>query len=88
MKVKLIAILDSCSEIYDGPVPVHNENVAMRNFVGMAMNPDTPIGKNPSDFSLWVVGEWNDAKGEVVPCVKRCLGYAVDLIMEGDDVNA
>lgn len=80
MKVKLVAVLDQVSGVYDGPVPTHNEGTALRNFTQMCLNPESPMGKNPSDFSLWLVGEWNDATGEVEPCVKKCLGYAVDLL--------
>ena len=52
MKVGVYAVLDTCSGVYDGPVPSQNDKVAMRNFTHMASNPEGPIGKNPSDFSL------------------------------------
>lgn len=80
MKVKLYAVLDSASGVYDGPVPAHNDNVALRNFAHMAKNADSPIGRNPEHFSIWRVGEWNDALGEVVPESKECLGYAIDML--------
>ena len=80
MKVKLYAVLDSASGVYDGPVPAQADGVAVRNFINMAKNPQTAIGMNPEHFSLWRVGEWNDAVGEVVPEVKECLGHAVDLL--------
>ena len=86
MKVKLFAVLDTCSGVYDGPVPAQNEQVALRNFTHMAQNKDTAIGRNPSDFSLWQVGEWNDALGEVVPETKKCIAYAVDLITPKEEV--
>lgn len=87
MKVKLYAVYDSASGIYDGPVPAHGDGVAMRNFTNMAKNKDSTVGRNPEHFSLWRVGEWNDATGEVTPEIKECLGYAVDLIT-GENTNA
>jgi len=80
MKVKLYAVLDSASGVYDGPVPAQADGVAMRNFLNVAKNPDSPIGKNPEHFSIWRVGEYNDATGEVTPETKECLGHALDLL--------
>ena len=80
MKVKLYAVLDKASGVYDGPIPCNADGVAMRNFRNTAMDANSTIGKNPSDFSLWRVGEWNDATGEIVPEIKECMAYAVDII--------
>ena len=80
MKLGVYAVLDNASGVYDGPVPAATDQVALRNFTEMAKNVESPIGKHPSDFSLWRVGEWNDGTGEITPEVKSCLAYAVDLI--------
>jgi hypothetical protein len=85
MKVKLIAVLDECSGVYDGPVPVQNEKVALRNFANMCKQPESPIAKNPSDFSIWLVGEWNDADATIVSEGKKCLAYAIDLITPDEE---
>lgn len=88
MKVKLYAVYDKASGVYDGPVPAQTDEVAVRNFTNMAFNEQSPVGMNPECFSLWRVGEWNDATGEVAPEeVKECLGYAVDLIRPQNEVN-
>lgn len=86
MIVRLYAVLDSASGVYDGPVPAHNDAVAMRNFTHMARNPDSPIGKNPSDYSLWNVGTYNDSNAEIVTEGKQCLCYAVDLLTPTEEV--
>lgn len=81
MIVKMYAVLDSASGIYDGPVPAHTDGVAMRNFTNLAENPDSKIGMNPEHFSLWYVGSWNDATGNVIPAEPIvCLAKAVDVI--------
>ena len=36
MIVKLYAVLDSASGVYDGPVPAHTDLIAMRNFTDVA----------------------------------------------------
>lgn len=86
MKVKVYAVLDSASGVYDGPVPCNADGVALRNFENMAKRKDSPIGMNPECYSLWRVGEWNDATGEIVPLTKECLGYAMDLITPNEEV--
>ena len=85
MKVKLYCVLDSCSGVYDGPVPAHNDQVALRNFISFANNPEHPIGRNPSDFSIWRVGEWNDGIGEVTAETKVCIGHAVDFLTPSEE---
>lgn len=87
MKVKLYAVYDKTSGVYDGPVGAHNDGVALRNFTNACLTGDGPLAKNPECFSMWRVGEWNDATGEVTSEVKECLGYAIDLIRgeNGDD---
>ena len=79
MKVKLVAVLDSASGVYDGPAPVINEMLAMRNFTDMCTK-NEKIKDHPGDFSLWLLGEYNDSTGEITTCAKKCLGYAVDLM--------
>ena len=84
MKVNLFAVYDTASEVYDGPHPAATDGVALRNFRNVARNPDSTVGKNPEYFSIWRVGEWNDATGEVTSVVKECLGHAIDLLGEND----
>lgn len=80
MKVKLYAVLDTASAIYDGPIPAQTDELAVRNFGNMARDIKHPIGKNPEYFSLWVVGEWDDSKGEVIHTKTECLVKAIDLL--------
>lgn len=80
MKVKLYAVLDTCTGVYDGPVPFHNDQTAMRAFHKHASTEGTPINNSPSDFSIWRVGEWNDADGSITPETKTCIAYAIDLL--------
>lgn len=79
MKVRLYAVLDTASAVYDGPVPAQTDEVAIRNFSNMALQDNNAIGKNPEFFSLWVVGEWDDALGAVVPLDKKVLVNAIDI---------
>lgn len=85
MKVKLYAVLDRDSGVYDGPVGCNADGVAIRNFTNMARNPESPIGRNPECFSIWRVGEWDDSTGSVIPETKKCLAHAIDLLTPNEE---
>ena len=80
MKVSLYSVYDSVSGVYDGPVPCHNDGVAMRQFAEMANNKETKVGKSPSDFSLWKHGSFNDGTGDMQRHEKECIAHAVDFV--------
>lgn len=80
MKVKLYAVLDKTSGVYDGPYPGHNDGVALRNFSNQVTSGQGVLSTNPECFSLWRIGEWNDATGEVTPEVKECLAHAQEIM--------
>ena len=65
MILGLYAVFDVCSGVYDGPFPQRADAEAQRNFTGMVNKVDSPIGQNPEDFTLFKVGVWNDATGEI-----------------------
>lgn len=67
MKVKLYAVYDVASGVYDGPHAQQTDAVATRNFAQAVNNPESPIGKNPDDFTLFRVGTWDDSNGEIIP---------------------
>lgn len=87
MKVKLFAIYDSVSGIYDGPSACINEQVALRDFKHMAQDDRTKIGRNPEHFSLWVVGAYDDSTGLPSSDGKVCVAYAVDVLKEENDAE-
>lgn len=82
MKVGLYAVYDSASGVYDGPVPQQSDASAMRNFRNMVGNDQSPIGRNPEDFSLVRVGRWNDATAEVKPEEKKTLITGNEAVFE------
>lgn len=64
--MKLFAIRDAKSESYDGPRSYPTEAAATRSF-GDAINNDAQgYGKFPEDFSLWLIGEWDEHEGVLI----------------------
>ena len=64
-KKNLYAVIDTASGIYDGPMPVNSDGVAIRSFSDLAVNAEHPIGKHPEHYAMVKVGVWNDGTGEL-----------------------
>lgn len=67
MIIKMFAIYDEKALAHVTPFFMHNEMMAVREFRNLASDDKTQIGKNPTDFSLWHLGEFDDNTGEVIP---------------------
>ena len=65
MKKDMYAVFDTASGVYDGPIPGVSNAHMVRHFSDMATNPEHPIGQHPEDYSLVLIGVWNDGTGEV-----------------------
>lgn len=66
MIVRLYAIFDSASGVYDGPFRCKTDGEARRMFIDIASDAEHPIGKHPADYTLMCVGKWNDGTGHVM----------------------
>ena len=56
MNMKLYAIFDSASGVYDGPFKARGHGEIMRMFGDIALDASHPVGKHPEHFSLYIVG--------------------------------
>lgn len=77
MKLKIYAVHDSKAEAYMNPFFLQNDAMAIRGFSDAA-NSDSPIAKHPEDYTLFHIGEYSEAKGEIIPSTPRSLGNAVE----------
>lgn len=59
------------------PIPMENREYAKRYFKTQVLENPT-IKDTPEDFTLWEVGEFETATGELVPC-------NIELIAKGED---
>lgn len=82
--MKLYTIRDNKVEAYLPPFVAANPGTAMRMLVDDAKNPNSMLGKHPSDFELFEIGEWNDVMGMVNPLEGRSFGRVVDFMELGE----
>lgn len=59
MILKVYSIYDSKAEAYLQPFFCVNNNVAMRHFRAAVNDPSHDFGKYSSDFTLFLIGEWD-----------------------------
>ena len=74
-------IYDSAHEAYFHPYSFDNDNLALRQFANMA-NDDTQIAKNPEDYSLWRVGEFETTTGVLTSETPVCLAKAHEHVLQ------
>ena len=75
MKLGKYTIKDALMETYHQDYTLENDALAIRQFADMA-NEDTQIAKNPNDYSLWRIGEFENTTAELIPQDPQCLAKA------------
>lgn len=83
MKLQVMAVHDSKAQAFLLPFLVSRVEVAKRTFTDQVFDKNTQIGRNPSDFTLWHLGSWDDetAAYELFPQSKN-LGHGGLFIKE------
>lgn len=65
MKLRAYSIYDVKALNYHAPFFAHTDGSALRSFADLANDANTTIGRHPTDYSLWCVGEFDDYTGFV-----------------------
>jgi len=61
------SIKDAKANVFSAPFFSINDKTAQRSFEQATNDPNTTINKNPEDFSLYRLGNFNDQSGEIYP---------------------
>lgn len=69
MKFKIFTMFDGAAMTYSKPFFEVNENVARRQLQVLVNSGDNAVAKNPTDFTLFFIGEFDDEKAELLPAV-------------------
>lgn len=70
MITKLYSVFDFKTAVFGRPFTDQSDNSAIRNFadaVNDSSNPNNLWHKHPEDFSLFLVGDFDDENGELIP---------------------
>lgn len=78
----LCCVLDKTLGAHAHPFTSHNEGCAIRDFGHAVKDPTSQLNKSPSDFSLLLIGSFDDETGVVTPVQQKILAQAVQFIQE------
>lgn len=67
MLLRAYTLHDSKALNYSPPFFQHNHGLAMRMLSDLVNDPNTSVGRHPADFKLYCVGQFDDAKGAMIP---------------------
>ena len=80
MVLQMFAVFDSKAGAYLQPWFSQTRGTAIRAFAGAGADASSDFAKFPEDFSLFHIGEFDQAEGKVIPArAPECLGTAATL---------
>lgn len=75
MKLNVYSIFDSAAKAYTNPFFMHNDGLAIRAFAdNVNSEQENNISKHPDQFTLFRIGEFDDASGEIKTDIVKSLG--------------
>jgi len=74
MLTQIFSVYDSKAEAYMQPFFFQGKGQAVRSFSDLVNDNSTLCGKHPQDFTLFHIGEFDDATGNVSSSVHTSLG--------------
>lgn len=72
------SIFDNKALQYHPPFFASTHGAAVRSLSDLANDLQTNIGRHPGDYILYCVGQYDDAKGAMIPCAP--LEHVVDAV--------
>lgn len=65
MKFKMYCIYDAVTKNYHIPFYMRSHAEAVRSYENALNDSESPASKNPQDYSMFYVGEYDDDNGQV-----------------------
>ena len=75
---KLFAIHDQKARAYLAPFTFSKEGQALRLFTDSIQNPEHQFSRHPEDYTLFLLGEFDDETGKIKPNTPQSLGNGVE----------
>jgi len=67
VKKSVFSVYDSKAQVFATPFFSHNSNTAIRDFNNAALDENSALYRNPSDFTLFEIGKFCDETGLLEP---------------------
>lgn len=83
MILQIFTVYDSKAESYLPPFYVNARGQAIRSFSDTCNDPEHVFNKHPSDYTLFALGDFNDATGVFTPLdTPLSLGLAQEFVKQ------
>jgi len=80
MRLKVISLYDSAVQSYGRPIFVRHPGEALRSLADQVNASDNnDLARHPEDYSLHLIGEFDEETGELIPAEIERLARAQDL---------
>lgn len=74
-------VLDKVAQVYGAPFHSKSKALALRDFAHACRDNQSALYRSPEDFSLWLIGSYDDETGIITPLSKpEHVGDAVQFI--------
>lgn len=80
MQSSVYSVYDSKAGVFCTPFTSENDSTALRAFRYAANDKEMDIGKYPSDFTLFVIGTFDNSTGQVSSIEPVSLALALTLV--------
>lgn len=82
MKKIICAVRDITANVYANPFASHNPNTALRDFAHACKDSSSALFKNPEDYQLYKIADYDDDSGEMVGHPPLLLANATQFAQE------
>lgn len=79
MIVKLYSVFDSAAQAYNTPLTFQSEGLAIRSFSDAVNKEDSNFRRHAKDYTLFRIGEFDDATGEIKPLSPQAVVNALQV---------
>lgn len=84
MKHQIFTVYDSKAEVYTLPFFLSNQQMAQRTFKNWINDPQHTFGRNPEDYTLFHIGEYDDDNATAVQDKIESLGIGIQFKTQED----
>lgn len=68
MKLQVYSVFDAAVKAYLPPFYVRAKGEAIRSFASAVNSSESAISKHKGDYTLFLIGEYDDSTGLLTPC--------------------
>lgn len=65
MKMVVGSVFDAKVQVWSQPFVMQNKGALTRAWEESCNDPQTQFFKHPTDFSMFIIGEWDDENGQI-----------------------